>query len=184
MGWEKRSSAGTILYTVVGVLLLALMLFLVYTQANRFLEMRSQVEQEMIALEEDEEYLLQLIQLRKDAPEIEERIAKAEGLIPPLPKEDLLLQDLSHLADISEIELLSVRFGKRTAKNGYEEMPMDLTFDARYHGLLTLLDHLQNWNRSIRINDVKIGQGKGGFPRISVNISTTAFYLQEKEGEG
>ncbi|MEG3068017.1 MAG: type 4a pilus biogenesis protein PilO [Syntrophaceticus schinkii] len=66
------------------------------------------------------------------------------------------------MADKSKTDLLQVRFEKRIPKKGYDEMPIKLTFEGRYHGLLILLDNLQNWERNVRVNEVKVGKGSRG----------------------
>ena len=50
---------------------------------------------------------------------------------------------------------------KRVPKKDYDEMPIKLTFEGHYHGLLILLDNLQNWKRNVRVNEVKVSKGSG-----------------------
>lgn len=179
MDLEKKKQQQTIITVVLGVAMLACMFFLLYNQTNALKEARSQVEQEETALKQEEMRLLNLIKLSKQAPELEERKALAEALIPPLPNENLLIAGIQDIADKSKTDLLEVHFDKRVSKQGYDEMPIKLTFEGRYHGLLILLDNLQNWNRNIRVNEVKVSEGSKEYPQIKVEITAAAFYQQQ-----
>lgn len=176
---EKKKSQRTIIIVVLGVAILACMIYLLYNQTATLQEARDQVEQEEIALQREEANLLNLVALSKQAPELEERKAIAEALLPPLPKENTLLTGIQDLGDKSETDLLQVRFGERIPHQGYDEMPINLTFEGRYHGLLKLLDNLQNWQRNVRIDEVKIGKGKGDYPQVKADLTVAAFYQQQ-----
>jgi flagellar basal-body M-ring protein/flagellar hook-basal body protein fliF len=136
-------------------------------------------EQEELALQQEEARLLNLIALSKQAPELEERKARAEALLPPLPKENTLLTGMQDLGVESKTDLLEVSFGERIPQQGYDEMPLNLTFEGRYHGLLKLLDNLQNWQRNVRIDEVKIGKGKDDYPWVKADLTAAAFYQQQ-----
>ena len=88
---EKKKTQRTILSVVLGVAILACMIFLLYNQTSTLQEARAQVEQEELALQQEEARLLNLIALSKQASELEERKARAEALLPPLPKENTLI---------------------------------------------------------------------------------------------
>ena len=181
MDLEKKKTQQTILSAVLGVAILACMLFLLYNQTNALKEARVQVEQEESAYKQEEGRLSYLIGLSRQAPELEQRKAKCEQLIPPLPNENLLITGIQGLADKSKTDLLQVRFEKRISKQDYEEMPVKLIFEGRYHGLLVLLDNMQNWNRALRIDEVKVGRGRDDLPQIKAEITAAAFY--QKQGK-
>ncbi|HHV35937.1 MAG TPA: type 4a pilus biogenesis protein PilO [Syntrophomonadaceae bacterium] len=179
MDLEKKRSQQTIISVVLGAAILACMIFLLYNQANALKEARFQVEQEESTLQKEEGRLLQLISLSKQAPELEERKARAEELIPAFPGESLLITGIQDLADKSKTDLLDVSFEKRVPKKGYDEMPIKLTFEGRYHGLLILLDNLQNWKRNVRVNEVKVSKGSEDLPQIKAEITAAAFYQEQ-----
>ena len=181
MNAEKKSTQQTVLTIVLGVAIMACMLFLLYNQTNALKEARAAAETEEKAYQSEQERLNNLIKLSKQAPALKERKARVEALIPPLPNENLLIIGIQGLADKSKTDLLQVRFEKRVAKQGYEEMPVKLTFEGRYHGLLILLDNMQNWNRALRLNEVKVSEGRDKLPQIKAEITATAFY--QKEGK-
>lgn len=108
----KKKQQQTILTVVLGVAILACMFYLLYNQANALKEARAQVEQEESALQQEDDRLLNLISLSKQADKLEERKARAEELIPVVPNEDLLLTGIQDLADKSKTDLLQVRFEK------------------------------------------------------------------------
>lgn len=176
---EKKKTQQTVLSVVLGVAILACMIFLLYNQTGTLQEARAQVEQEELALQQEEARLLNLIALSKQASELEERKARAEALLPPLPKENTLITGMLDLGVTSKTDLLQVRFGERIPQQGYDEMPINLTFEGRYHGLLILLDNLQNWQRNVRIDEVKIGKGKDDYPWVKADLTAAAFYQQQ-----
>jgi Tfp pilus assembly protein PilO len=132
---EKKKTQQTVLSVVLGVAILACMIFLLYNQTGTLQEARAQVEQEELALQQEEARLLNLIALSKQAPELEERKARAEALLPPLPKENTLLTGMQDLGVESKTDLLEVSFGERIPQQGYDEMPLNLTFEGRYQQL-------------------------------------------------
>lgn len=181
MDLEKKASQQTILAVLLGIIILAGMAFLLYNQNNALHEAREQVEQEKLACRQAEARLTDLIKLSKEAPALEERKINYEQLIPADPGENLLITGIQGLADKSNTHFLGIKFDKRISKDGYEEMPIQLTFEGRYHGLLMLLDNIPKWNRAVRINEVKVLKGKEELPQIKADISAAAFY--EKQGK-
>ncbi len=181
---ETKKQQQMVITIVLGIAILACMIFLLYHQINALKEARTVVEEKQVTLQKEQSRLNYLIQLSKQADELEQRKKYLAELIPPLPNEDLLITGIQGLADQSNTDFLQVRFENRIAKDGYEEMPVILTFEGRYHGLLTLLDNMQTWNRALRINEVKVGKGRDDLPQIQAEIKAAAFYHQEgKEGQ-
>ena len=181
---ETKKQQQMVITIVLGIAILACMIFLLYHQINALKEARTVVEEKQVTLQKEQSRLNYLIQLSKQADKLEQRKEYLAELIPPLPNEDLLITGIQGLADQSNTDFLQVRFENRIAKDGYEEMPVILTFEGRYHGLLTLLDNMQTWNRALRINEVKVGKGRDDLPQIQAEIKAAAFYHQEgKEGQ-
>lgn len=178
---EIKKQQQTVITVVLGVAILACMIFLLYHQINTLKEARAVVEQEQISLQKEESRLNYLIQLSKQADELEQRKKYLAELVPPLPNENLLITGIQGLADQSDTDFLQVRFENRIYKEGHEEMPVILTFEGRYHGLLTLLDNMQTWNRALRINEVKVTRGRDDLPQIQAEIKAAAFYHQEEK---
>jgi Tfp pilus assembly protein PilO len=176
---ETKKQQQIVIAVLLGVVILSCMIFLLYHQINALKEARAEVEEEQITLQKEQNRLNYLIQLSKQADELEQRKKYLAELIPPLPDEDLLITGIQGLADQSNTDFLQVRFENRIAKEGYEEMPVILTFEGRYHGLLTLLDNMQTWNRVLRINEVRVSSGRDDLPQIQAEIKAAAFYHQE-----
>jgi flagellar basal body-associated protein FliL len=66
----KKKQQQTILTVVLGVAILACMFYLLYNQANALKEARAQVEQEESALQQEDDRLLNLISLSKQADKL------------------------------------------------------------------------------------------------------------------
>ncbi|HHW28247.1 MAG TPA: type 4a pilus biogenesis protein PilO [Syntrophomonadaceae bacterium] len=176
---ETKKQQQIVITVVLGIAILACMIFLLYHQINALKEAQAVVEEKQVILQKEQSRINYLIQLSKQAEQLEQRKKYLAELIPSLPNENLLITGIQGLADQSNTDFLQVRFNERIAQKGYEEMPVVLTFEGRYHGLLSLLDNMQSWNRALRINEVKVTRGRNDLPQIKAEITATAFYQQE-----
>lgn len=120
-----------------------------------------------------------LRELEKTRGQLEADLAVLGRLLPGEPREDKLLVDLQAGADLAGMKLMQIRFGQRTAGEGYQEMPFSMLLEATYHELLHFLDYLLVYERALRIAEVRIDQGSGGQGDMLVNIRAGAFYAAE-----
>lgn len=174
MADTKRFSSG-LLTVLLGVLALAAMAFLLYTQYGALNAARDAAAGEQVAVARARARLAELKQAKEQAAALEERLAAFDRLLPAEPDEDVLITDLQNEADRSGTRLLQIRYEKRVPRAGCTEMPFRIAFEGRYHGLLALLAELQDGPRAVRIDEVKIGKGRGELPQIRAEIAASAF---------
>ena len=86
------------------------MIFLLYHQINALKEAQAVVEEKQVILQKEQSRINYLIQLSKQAEQLEQRKKYLAELIPPLPDEDLLITGIQGLADQSNTDFLQVRF--------------------------------------------------------------------------
>ncbi len=158
------------------VVIIALLCILVYNQYNNLQTARATVEQERQELQQQEERLERLEDLKENEAQIRAQLAYLEMLLPDQPKEDEMIQYLQGAADLAGIHFLQVRFLPRVEEERLMVMPMTIGFEGRYQEMLKLLEVLRIGNRLMRVEQVRIGQGREGFPQIRVEIIGSTFY--------
>lgn len=163
------------------VLAIILVAFLMFSQVNALREARNQLADEEVLLSQSEARLRTLIEISKDEANARKRLTRFQALMPKDPLEDRLIVDLQSLADESNMKFLFVRFGDRVDKDAYIEIPMTIAFEGRYPSFLHLLPNLEEMGRAVRIEEVKVGRGRGELPEIVASIKASAFYMGDKE---
>ena len=167
---------GSQLLIVVALLAILGLLFLLCQQVTALGQARAQVAEEQTLLDQARTRLQVLKQLKNRAPELEGQKATLRMRLPADPGEDALISELQSYADLAGMRFLLIRFGERRPGDGYVEMPMTIAFEGRYHQLLDLLVHLQESDRAIRIDELKVSQGQKALPELVVTIGASAFY--------
>lgn len=179
MSEQKTQS---LLIPVLALLCFCGLLYLIVTQTAALRQTRQAAAAERIAVARAEEKLATLKQVRSRAGEMKERLEKCHSLVPVEADEDRLISRIQDMADMAGMRFLEIRFGERVPKDGYLEMPLDISFQGSYSSLLLLLDELQNGERAITVDEVKIGAGKEDLPQIKAEINATAYCCQEIKG--
>ncbi|MDI6907398.1 MAG: type 4a pilus biogenesis protein PilO, partial [Thermoanaerobacterales bacterium] len=108
MADTKRFSSG-LLTVLLGVLALAAMAFLLYTQYGALNAARDAAAGEQVAVARARARLAELKQAKEQAAALEERLAAFDRLLPAEPDEDVLITDLQNEADRSGTRLLQIR---------------------------------------------------------------------------
>lgn len=172
----KRKLTGELLMSGLGILVLALLLLLVYNQYGNIKEARARVAGEQEALAKIRAHLVELEQLREQAPVLERRLAMFERQMPSEPNEDMVIKSIGDYAEATGPQVLKISFKQRVNKDLYTEMPVDMVFEGHYQELLQLLYYLQNGQRAIRIETLRIGQGNEDIFVLTADISATTFF--------
>ncbi|MBM7854065.1 type IV pilus assembly protein PilO [Desulfohalotomaculum tongense] len=170
---EKRSGFWII---ILGAVLLALVLFLVYNQLGALNAAREAAAKERAAIVDVQRRLQQLTTVKKRAQDLNQQLKRCNRLLPPEPNEAELINDIKNYAYRSNVHFIQIRFQKYVPKQGYVEMPFKMVLEGEYHQLLNLLQYLQDGPRLVRIDEVKIGKGREELPVVRVDISGSAFY--------
>lgn len=180
----RKQSIYIILVAALGIIALVGIAFLTYTRVDDLRSARDTVAAEQAAVAGAEAQLQSLIKARDQASVLKKRLDAFDRLIPAEPKESALINEIQGMADGDGVRFLQIRFEKRAPKQGYVEMPVKIAFQGRYHGLLALLDNLQNGDRAVRIDEVKVGKGKEELPQIKAEVTASAFFIQEGAVKG
>jgi len=162
----------------LGAAAIILMVFLLYNQLNELKEGYAAIARERATLNQTQASYQGLKQLESRAKQMQERLNELNKAFPEYPAEDLLINDIGNITTATGSDLLQVQFAERTPQKKYVEMPVTIALKANYHGMIDLLDYLQNGPRALRIEEFAMSGGNQMSPGISANIMTTAFYTE------
>lgn len=166
----------SVLTVVLLAAILAVMMLAVYAQWGMIRDARADIELERAALARVEAEVRAKQELQARLPALEARLAAGFRSLPVQPNESALLAELERVGNQAGLRSLQVRFGARTAGAGYTEMPLTITFEGRYHGLLFFLDRLGAAGRAVRVNGVNINKAGTDPSEIRVEIRASTFY--------
>lgn len=162
---------------LLGIVALLLVLLLIYKQLGTFNQARLELQTEQEALLQASQNLQALTQVRDQAAHFEEQLLFLEEVMPKKPREDLLIKSVQTMAIESGMELKQIKFETYEARQEHIEIPIKLSLEGQYHGLLNFLESIQNGPRAIRIEEVRIGKG-WEISSATVELTAKAFYLK------
>lgn len=160
---------------IVAVLVILALLVLTVMQWNTYKENSFAVETEEMVLSQAKSRLESLKGLKEREGEFREQLAVLEQMMPAGAGDDQLLIDLQSAADLSALRFASIRFGELAEAEGFTAVPVNLTFEGQYFGIINLLDYIRSYERAVRINELRL-TAKGDPPGLNVNINASVFY--------
>ncbi|MFO8192704.1 MAG: type 4a pilus biogenesis protein PilO [Bacillota bacterium] len=179
----KYSRKEVIIIALIGLLIIA-GLVLVFLQARSLGELREEVREEEIALDEARALLARRMQYRDKAEQYKWELQTMERLIPAEPEEEELLRYFDRLADEYDMNVQSIRFDTRTSgeEENYVRMPMNIVLEGRYRDLVLLLNHLYNGERAVRVDDLRIALASSPEQPAGIKITMVAeaFHLKSE----
>jgi len=178
----KNSRPNKILPPLIGVMAFALLIFLLCGQFNAYKNARAALEKEKTACRQAQLTLQDLKEAEKQAAVLKDKLEKYQRMLPGEPDEDTLISDLDTCAAEADVNLQQIHFGSRLAKDGYTEMPLDLVLEGRYHDLLTFLEAIQGeGQRAVRIDSIKMSQGREEKTLVRADITASVFFISKKQ---
>lgn len=150
-----------------------IMIILIGFQISTYRQLQSQLESKEEELYQAQVRLNHLQRLREEGPAFQERLDVFEQLMPGEPKQEELLEFFYQAAQDNSLQLWDVQFEDAASKEGYTEIPLQLSLEGNYHHLLYLLEDLQKADRAIRIDRVGLGRLEEQQQlRAEINLST------------
>ena len=161
---------------IVTALLLVLAIAMTVLQFTNLQDLREQVAEEEMALNEARALLSRRLQHRDNAPEYEERIVILQALIPDAPQEEQVLRYFDYLAREYDLNVQQISFGGRVENEeaGFTRMPLSITIEGRYQKLIDFLEHVYDGDRAVRVDNVGISLAESPEQRANIRISITA----------
>ncbi len=117
--------------------------------------------------------------LAEKEEEFKEQLAVLEQLLPKDAGDERLLVDMQSAADLSALRFTVIRFGERAKTDGVYVLPVNMTFEGRFHGMLNLLEYIRLYERAVRIEEIKAEVNQQAAPDLTAYIKASAFYTGE-----
>jgi Tfp pilus assembly protein PilO len=175
MAISSKISRKYLIYILAGLVFI-LSTILIYVQYNAWIDVKEEIRLEEEALDLAVIQLARLARYRDNAPEYEQRLAVAKGLIPAYPKEDELIRYIYRIAEETDMSVNDIRFENRSVTDQYTIMPISLNIEGGYQQLRRFLNYLYYGERAIRVNNIRISKSSGEESNIVVTLSAAAFY--------
>ena len=178
MALSLTSLRKPIVITALAVFAVIIGLALIFLQAANLRHLKTEVEDEKMALDQSEALLNQRLEHQKNAVAYQERYARLKLMIPDNPEEEEILRYFAYLAEEYDLEIPDIRFGERVASEGqaFIQMPLEIAMEGRYRELVALLNHLNRGERAIRVNTIGITLSSAEPAQIQIVISAGAFH--------
>ncbi len=171
----KISLSRTTIFLGLAVLALVLGGILIYVQVgvNRNLKEEAVTEQQL--LNQAEATLARYQQLRDNAPLYRAQLAELKQMIPPQPAEEAIIRHIYFLAADADLRVTEIRFGNRSENKDYVEMPLAITMEGAFPGLLKTLMLLRSGTRAIRVDEINV-TGRQSESGVRAVLTACAFY--------
>lgn len=124
-------------------------------------------------------------QLRKTKLEFEQvknRLAEYDKRLPKGKQVDLILKELSELANKSEIDFISIYPLPPETQKIYSYLPFDIEFHCEYPELSTFFRNLQQVTRLVNTDTILIQKDKSEdleLPNVMVRLKVRAYAINE-----
>lgn len=162
----------------VTVLLFVAMLVTGYLQYGALQKVAAVVETEELQLGQARLKLQSMKALAEREDEFKAALVVLDQLLPRDAGDERLLVDMQSAADLSALNFSVIRFGERAKGEGFYTVPLNLSFEGRYHGLLNLLEYIRMYERAVRLEEIRIALAQEA-PDVNVQIRASAFYTGE-----
>lgn len=172
------SSRRTMLFIglVAGAVVVGMVL--AYLQYANLRNLREEVEDEKVALEQAIALRDKRLEHRRNAPQYEAELARLRLYIPDEPEEEEILRYFAFLAEEYTVDFNDIRFGGRIANTaqGFTAMPLSIVIEGRYRDIADLLEHLRVGERAFRIDNLIITVASAETVRLRLTLSANAFF--------
>ncbi len=139
---------------------------------------------ERVRLNEEKQMMVQtqarlqaMDELKKKAPEIEQKMDILSRLLPQDPAEENLIIDFQSGADLSGLSFTQIRFAERIKQGEYVEMPVILKLEGSYYGMIHFVEYINAYERAVRIHELMLRSDADTKDKMSINIKASTFYV-------
>lgn len=191
MNARKPSQSAQILLIVVGVLAVAALgyLFVIGPKRSAASDVQAQIEATQAQIDANKEAARAAAAPVPEPVDVSElfRLSKA---IPDRADMAELILELNGIAKDTGITFESIVPQGATPANGYQVMPIDLSFEGNFYALSDFLFRLRSLvsvrdgdvianGRLFNVQKIAFGEGTDSFPQIKATLTVNAFVLGE-----
>jgi type II secretory pathway component PulM len=183
LGRRERTLIGL---GVAIMLLVAIYVFLVEPLVDRAREAQSRTVAREAALERRRLMIAQAPRIAEELRTVKKRLESESGRLLSGPTAPLAASELQRLvkdaAARSNMEVRSERVLPASAREGLQEVPIEIIVAGSIRDTLTALYRLEHAERLLMIKDLKIRAGTLGQPRELMTTLTVAGYMLPEAG--
>lgn len=179
---DLKQVPGGIITIIFGIVIVALMVFLIITQYGSLQSARSELAIEKDGLALDKARVARLERMKKEQPDIEEKLRLIEARLPEKAEQGSFISVLGGYCQRTGLNLTSVEFKDPLNKPESTELPFVVKVTGSYPGITSFLGVMQTGWRAVRVDEVKITKSSDG--KIQADITGAAFTREKIAGSG
>ncbi|MBW3670715.1 MAG: type 4a pilus biogenesis protein PilO [Acidobacteria bacterium] len=174
---------------LVAVVLVVAMHYLVITGINEEIAtLEGEIDQLETKIEQGRAAEKTLPQFREEVARLELELEKLKRILPSQRNTEEIIKKLKSLVDEGDFVLRSLTFPDLQAapeSDVYQEWPIEVAIDGRYHDLALLFDKLSNFSRIVNVDRFSVTALPSQDERtISTQFVAKTFVYIESEPEG
>lgn len=174
---------------LVAVVLVAAMHYLVITGINEEIAtLEGEIDKLETKIEQGRAAEKTLPQFREEVARLELELEKLKRILPSQRNTEEIIKKLKSLVDEGDFVLRSLTFPDLQAapeSDVYQEWPIEVAIDGRYHDLALLFDKLSNFSRIVNVDRFTVTALPSQDERtISTHFVAKTFVYIESEPEG
>jgi len=140
-------------------------------------ELSMAMEEEELALTKEQARHIRMVENHGGDPAILDELKSFKIDFPVAFREEEISRYFAVLADEYGLHLVEISFKDNPKEeDDYLSIPIKLDLEGRYRGLLQLLDHLRNHERTVHVKRVRTARNEKIPARISIYIDLNAFF--------
>ncbi|OQX56662.1 MAG: hypothetical protein B5M53_00340 [Candidatus Cloacimonas sp. 4484_209] len=163
-----------LIFVGVSLVIIVLYIFLVHTKSSHeIVKLRSTYTTVSDSLSKARQIANRLPETQRKYNFLKKQWAVAQGMLPTQKEVEHLLSVISKSATENNVKILSFKPGKLTAKQNFQEYPIDIKITGKYHNIGRFFSNIGNLKRIIRIGDIKMVSKKE--EGITVTFKVTSY---------
>jgi Tfp pilus assembly protein PilO len=133
-----------------------------------------------------EAQLQQLKQARRDARQVEHKLARLETRIPPTAELPALIRFLQKAADASAVDFVSISPATPTNTPGQEisTIPSQIQVAGTFFSVEEFLFKLESLPRAVKVTQIQVGPGPNGLPQLQITMTAEVYTTDASAGPG
>jgi len=133
-----------------------------------------------------EAQLQQLKQARRDARQVERKLAHLETRIPPTAELPALIRFLQRAADASAVDFVSISPSTPANTLGQQisTIPTQVQVAGTFFSVEEFLFKLETLPRAVKVTQIQVGPGPNGLPQLQITMTAEVYTTDASAGPG
>lgn len=168
---------------LLGVYVLIVVLYYgaFYTEAESELQKKKEsYEQLHSKLVQTQRVASQIDTFIEEVEQLKEQLAQAQDQLPPDPRVDLLIEQLTRIGKDNGLQFAKIVPQKTSTKDFYAEIPLELTMSGKFHAFGLFFNELSGQTRIINVSDLELKR-KGDANMLDATFDVTTYMAVEKK---